>query len=214
MAITNYSELLAAVSNWMDRDMSTGGTAAECIALAEAKLNRELGAVASTASFQTTAALNTIRLSPINYTKPVSLYMTVNGEERFITPVALGTVAETTTPGIPSTWCIEGSNIRFDCPADAVYPVRFTYEGRFALSGAVPTNEVLSLYPDLYLSASIVWGNIYVRNTEQFAIFKGMLSETLEEAKNQIAQKKRGTLIVDPMFSSAGRYDVETDTIR
>ena len=209
MAITNYTELLAAVSDWMDRDMT--GKAPECVSLAEARLNRELGFVASTAVLSTVEGSNSISLSGITYSKPVSLYVTVNGEERFIQPVALGTVAETEIPGVPSSWAPQTGSLRFDCPANAAYPARFTYEGKIQLSESVETNEILSDYPDLYLSASIVWGNVYVRNAEQAAIFKGMLEESLQEAKRNLAQRKRGTLFVDPMFARPGRYDPERD---
>lgn len=209
MPITNYTELQSAISDWMARS-DIAGSAADFITLAEARLNRLLEPVATTASLTGVSNSNILDISSLQMVEPVSLYVTSNMREKFIPPSALGTFFEQDTPNIPSNWAIEGSHIRFDCPLDIPYPIRFTYQGRFALSNAAPTNEFLTNSPDLYLAASIVWGSVYVKSAPDISAWSSMLEAFIAEVRSNNAQKKRSDLRVDPMLLRRG-YNYTTD---
>lgn len=209
MAISNYSELQAAISDWMARS-DISGKATDFITLGEARLNRLLEVVATTASLTGVENANTIDISALSIVEPVSLYVTVNAREYFVPQSALGAFYEQDTPAAPSNWAIEGSNIRFDCPLSGSYPVRFTYQGRFALSDAAPTNEFLTNSPDLYMAASIVWGSVYVKDAAAIQFWKAALDEFTAEVRSNNAQKKRSQLSVDPMLMRRG-YNYTTD---
>lgn len=209
MPISNYNELQAAVSDWMARS-DVSGVAADFITLAEARLNRILEPVATTASLTGVSNSNVVSIASLSMVEPVSLYITSNMRERFIPPSALGTFFEQDTPNIPSNWAIEGTNIRFDCPLDIAYPIRFTYQGRFALSDAAPTNEFLTNNPDLYLAASIVWGSVYVKAAPDISMWSSMLETFVAEVSSINAQKKRSNLRADPMLLRRG-YNYTTD---
>lgn len=208
MAISNYTELQAAVVDWMARSDLTGN-AADFITLAEARLNRLLEVVATTANLTATTDSNLISIASLQVTEPVSLYLTAYNQEHFIPQGALGAFYEQDTPNLPNNWAIEGTNIRFDCPINGPYPVRFTYQGRFALSDAAPTNEFLTNNPDLYLAAAMVWGCGYVKD-QAGSVWQQMLDEFTAEVRSINAQKKRSQLPVDPMLLRSG-YNYQTD---
>lgn len=208
MAIANYTDLRAAIVDWMARSDLTGN-AADFITLAEARLNRLLEVVATTANLTGVSSSNVVSIASLQLVEPVSLYLTAFEKEYFVPQSALGTFYEQDTPNLPSNWAIEGSNIRFDCPLDIPYPIRFTYQGRFALSDAVPTNEFLTNNPDLYLAAAMVWGCGYVKD-QAGSVWKDMLDEFTAEVRSNNAQKKRSQLRTDPMLRRRS-YNYTTD---
>lgn len=204
MAISNYSELQTAITDWMDRS-DISGSATDFITLGEARLNRLLEPVATTATLAGVVSSAQIDISSLSITEPQNLYVTDNGQEYFVTPKALGTFPVDDETGLPSIWAIEGDYIKFDRPCDETYSFRFIYQGKLALSVSAPTNEFLTNSPDLYMAASIVWGCVYIKDIPNAAMWKQMLDEFTAEVKSDNAQKKRGLSTVDPALSSIGR---------
>ena len=210
MAISTYSELKTAISDWMARS-DVLGSAADFITLGEARLNRLLEVVATTATLTGVADSASVSISALSVVEPVNLYVTENGREYFVTPRPLCSFTIEETSGLPSMWAIEGTNITFDRPCGEAYSFRFVYQGRFALSDAAPTNEFLTNNPDLYMAASIVWGAVYTKDLQGGAMWKGMLDEFTIEVRNINAQKKRGQLTVDPGLGMIGRCFYDRD---
>lgn len=213
MSIANYSELQAAIVDWMARNDLTGN-AVDFITLGEARLNRLLGPVGTTATLTGVVGNKTISISSLSVQEPQNLYVSSGEVEYYLTPRALGTYSESTTPGLPSMWAIEGDTITLDRELDEAYSFRFVYLGRFALSDSAPTNEFLTNHPDLYMAASIVWGSAYTKDLPQAAMWKQMLDEFTEEVAHDNARKKRSQLTVDPMLGLMGRlrYSVGKDS--
>jgi hypothetical protein len=204
MAISTFSELKTAIADWMARS-DVSGSAADFITLGEARLNRLLEVVGTTATLAGVVDSAQIDISSLSIVEPQDLYVTVNGTEYFVAPRALGTFTIEDTSGQPGLWAIEGTSIKFDRACDQAYSFRFVYQGRFALSDAAPTNEFLTNNPDLYMAASIVWGNVYVKDMPQAAMWKQMLDEFTAEVRSNIAQKKRSQLTTDPALYDIGR---------
>ena len=197
MAITTYSELQTAITDYMARSDLTGNVE-DFIALAEARLNRLLKMVETDTTLTGTAASRRIDISSLSLIQPIALFAVSNGDEVEISRKPDGSFAYDDTAGLPSFYGLDGTNIDFDRPLDQAYTFRFRYQGRFALSDAAPTNKLLTENPDVYLSASIVWGSIYIKDASQAAGFKSILDEFVTETKNILSQAKRGTLTVDP----------------
>ena len=204
MSISTYTELKTAISDWMARS-DVSGSAADFITLGEARLNRLLEVVATTTTLAGVVDSTSVSISALSIVEPVSLYVTDNGQEYFVTPRALGSFTVEETSGLPGMWAIEGTNIKLDRPCDQTYSFRFVYQGRFALSDAAPTNEFLTNNPDLYMAASIVWGAVYTKDLQNGAMWKSMLDEFTAEVRSNIAQKKRSQLTVDPGLGVIGR---------
>lgn len=212
MAISNYTELQAAFADWLARSDITGN-AADCIALGEARLNRLLDVVGTTATLTGVVGSRQIDVSSLSIVEPVSLYVTDSNEEFQISLQPLGSFAWDTQAGLPTQAAFEGNYIKFDRECDQAYSFRFTYQGRFALSDAAPTNEFLTNNPDLYLAASIVWGAAYIKDLPAAAMWKQMLDEFTLEVRSAIAQKKRSTLGVDPSLMNVGRWDSDWNSL-
>jgi len=219
MAITNYSELQAAIIDFMARS-DISGSAATFIQLAEARLNREIESISSTIVLNGIQDQNFIDITSLNIIEPVSLYVDGVIHEFSVTPKPQGSFPYFEISATPSVWCIEevvsGADqltyIRFDRALDVPYTFRFTYQGRFALSNDRPTNDFLRNYPDVYLAACIVWGAVYTKDSGLAAGYKAILDEGLAEAKSTYAQSKRGELSVDPMLRRRTRYSYNLDT--
>lgn len=204
MSISNYTELKAAITDWMARSDLTGN-AADFITLAEARMNRLLGPVGTTALLTGVQGAQTVDISALSVQEPQNLYVTEGESEYFVVPRALGTYSTTAIQGRPTIWAIEGNTITFDRPMLSAYPLRFVYLGRFALSDLAPTNEFLTNHPDLYLAASIVWGCAYVKD-QSVTLWKQMLDEFTAEVASDNARRKRSQLTVDPSLGTIGRY--------
>ncbi len=209
MAISNYSDLQAAIADWMARS-DISGSAADFISLAEARLNRTLGPVATTATLTGVIGSAQIDISSLSMETPENLFIT-DGVERILLPRPLGTFLTEQEQNSPNIWAIEGNYIKFECPLDQAYSFRFVYQGRFALSDTT-TNELLTDYPDVYLSAAIVWGCVYTKSMKDGAMWQGMLDSGIAEVKSAYAQRKRGLLTVDPMLARRALYNSNVDT--
>jgi hypothetical protein len=212
MAISTYSELQSAISDWMART-DVSGSAADFITLGEARLNRLLGVVGTTATLTGTIGSAELDISALSVQEPQNLYVSDGSSELFMTPRALGTYVTTTIEGRPTIWSLEGDKLKFDRPMEEAYTFRFVYLGRFALSDAAPTNEFLTDNPDLYLAASIVWGCTYTKDGA-VGMWKSMLDEFVSEVSAENARKKRSQLTTDPALAMIGRtrYSIRTDS--
>src|SRR5215471_14212866 len=124
MAITTYSELQTAVANWLHRaDLAV--RIPEFIALAEARLNRDLRlrTMESSESVSTAIGSRTVPL-PAGFLEPLALFIERSTGRDALTfkPSRLEADA---TPGEPQFWTIDGANIAFERPADAIYALTF-----------------------------------------------------------------------------------------
>jgi hypothetical protein len=211
MSIGTYAELQAAITDFMARS-DVSGNAANFIALGEARLNRLLGVVGTTAALTGVVGSDEIDISALSVHEPQNLYVTYGTSELCLTPRALGTYSTTTIQGCPSIWAIEAQKIKLDRPLETANTFRFVYLGRFALSDAAPTNEFLTNHPDLYLAASIVWGCTYTKDGA-ISMWKSMLDEFVAEVSAENSRKKRSVLTTDPALSLIGRtrYSVNVD---
>ena len=76
----------------------------------------------------------------------------------------------------------------------------FSYYGRFTnLSGAAPTNIILTLYPQAYLWASLVQAESWLVNDPRIAVWKTQLADTVDKI-NLISEQRRGVMSVGPAY--------------
>jgi hypothetical protein len=188
MAITTYSELQTAVANWLHRADLTARIP-EFIALAEARLNRDLRlrTMESSEAVSTTIGSRFVAL-PAGFLKPLALFIERSTGRDALTfkPSRLETDA---TPGEPEFWTVDGANIAFERPADAVYPMTFRMLKAFALSDAAPANWLLSNYPDLYLAATLAEGFGYLSDDEALK-WVARYGQTLAEVNAKEARSR------------------------
>jgi hypothetical protein len=214
--LSTYAGLQAAVIEIMERtgDTAFAANLPSAVALAEAKLNRQIPAVETDTTLNGTANNRRISISALSIESPVALFLAeTNLDEVELQQQADGTFPYRSTSGKPRIWAIDGTNIDFDCPLDSAYPFRFRYRQRFALATTSP-NWLLTNHPDVYLAATMVWGLSYQEDVPNFVRWKGILEESIPEIRNSIKRSNKGTLRVDPALSGIGRgghYDWATD---
>lgn len=207
MALSNYTDLQASALDWMERAGVARDVAAcpDWITLAEARLNRELGAVETDTTITGTVGSRTIDISSIAMVQPIALFLAqVGRDEVLLTPKADGTFPYLTSSGVPKYWAIDGQAVDFDRPLDQAYPFRIRYRERFNLAQS-STNWLLTSNPDLYLAAVLMWGAGYNEDWSNGTVWKTILDEGIPSVKNLIAQNKRAVATVDPALARIGR---------
>mgnify|MGYP006935472300 CR=1 FL=1 len=207
MPFSTYSELKDAVSEWMERN-DVSGYAADFITLAEARLNRELKVVETDATLTGTVGSRSLDLSALSIVEPMSLFIVDTGYRREyeLSRVPDGQFPYAESNGQPSIWGVDGNFIDLNCPLDEPYEFRFHYRGRFALSDAAPTNSLLQNDPDIYLSATIVWGGMFTEDDAMVARYANSLQTFMSERKRIEARENKALLTTDPFF----RYQTQS----
>jgi|SRR5262245_54143659 len=188
MAITNYSELQSAVANWLSRSDLTGRIP-EFIALAEARLNRDLRlrTMESSEAVSTSPGSRFIAL-PAGFLEPLALFIERSSGREALSfkPSRMETDA---TAGEPEFWAVDGGNIAFERPADAVYSMTLKMLKAFALSDSSPANWLLTNYPDLYLAATLAEGFGYLQDDEALK-WIARYGQTLAEVNQKEARSR------------------------
>ena len=215
MSISNYAELKTALASWLHRS-SISTQAADCITLAEARLNRELGEVLATQSFPGTVGSRTIDVSTYSIARPIALFLLdTDGMERELSPRMVGAFPYSTTNAKPKMWGILGDNLTFDCPLDQAYTFRLHFRQRFALSDSATTNWLLENHPDIYLAAAIVWGALFTEDDAKAGKWAVLLEQGIPSIKAYISAQSPGLLTVDPGLTDIGHrgfFDYTTGT--
>lgn len=202
---TTYAELKVEAGDYMTRASQAASKAANWIALAEAKLNRVIGAVQVNETLTGTTGSRSIDISSLSMVEPIALMLAEAGlAELELTQKANGAFTYRTYNSRPRYWSIDGTDIVMDCPLQTDYPFRFRYKQRFALSDVAQTNWLLTYHPDVYLAATMMWGAGYNEDWANGATWKGVLEEGIDEVKHQISQINRGVLTVDPAIQRVG----------
>jgi len=152
VAITNYTELQAAVANWLGRGDLTSRII-EAIALAEAKMNRKLRTldmVTKNATFSITGEYVAV---PTNFGGAKTFYLNTN-PVRHLEPLSdeyLNTAFNSS--GAPLGYVVQGTNFRFGPVPSQTYSSTLVYWLKVpALTGGNPTNWLLTSHPDAYLA--------------------------------------------------------------
>lgn len=204
MALANYTDLKAAISDWLDRSDITA-SAADFVRLAEARINRLLEGDETDATVTGSIGSRVISVSSLSVAEPIAVFIVSDdGDETEIVQKTAGTFPYSGTNGVPAFWALDGSSIKFDCPLDAAYTFRFRYRGKYALSDASPTNALLTNAPDVYLAAAIWWGCVYVGDGGKAVAYKHLWDEFEDEHSYAESRKKRAILTPDPALAQMG----------
>lgn len=165
MALSNYSELKAAVGAWSFN--RTDLPAGDLVALGEARLNRDLRlrAMEADAALTATPGERTIPL-PVGFQAALALWRE-DGAGRVPLRRVAGHIAVSPVEGVPDYWTIEGETVAFERPSEAADAYGLRYLKRLTLSDAEPTNWLLSNHPDAYLAAALVEAALWAADEEQ-----------------------------------------------
>ena len=214
MALATYSDLKTSVASWLERSDMTA-VIVDCVTLAEARMNRELGPVETDASLTGTVGSRELDISALSLVEPLQLWVADPGseDERRVDPQSSANMAYIDNPGPPRQWVMASTSaLKLDRPCDQAYAFRFHYRQRFALSDSAPTNWLLTNHPDIYLAACLMWGACYQESFPNGAVWKGVLDEQLPQVAHTLAKQRKGTLRVDPGLADIGRRSTFNNT--
>lgn len=174
MAITSYSELQTAVGNWLARaDLSS--RIPEFIALAEAKMNRELRALdqeTKSTSFSINAEYVNV---PSSFLQVRSFQTSYSGERYglgFMPPEEMSRRYGTTDTGPPLYYCVVGGQFRFAPIPNTTYTATLTYYITIPPLASNSTNWLLTAHPDAYLYGSLLESEGFLSNDERLPTWK------------------------------------------
>lgn len=179
MAISNYSELQAAIASWINRtDM--GGVIPDFIRLAEAKIATEFKTQQLTVitTFNVDAESE---LLPSNYKGAISAHLVTDPKTRldYFSPDEFEGRYMGSSTGKPSAYTIKGGSIFFAPVPDGTYSCKLLHYATPDLA-TTTTNSLLSNYPNLYLFASLVEALDY--NEEDSSRYQRKYFDALQNA--------------------------------
>jgi hypothetical protein len=197
MAITTYSELQAAIGNWLDHSLFASRTG-DFIALFEAAANRRLRVREQEATATLTPSSGAAPL-PADYLmwRRVTWTGSTRVELQYVHPSYLQaaypaslSMLAPAPAGVPRIFTIEGSTLKIR-PLDAT-PLEFEYFQKVpALSDSAPANWLLGAHPDLYLFGSLVEAEMFGVNDERAPMWKARRDEIFDEIE-KLSNKTRG----------------------
>lgn len=189
MAIGTYSELVAAVRNWLDDQDLAEDRIAEFIALFEAKVNRRLRNREMICKTTTPTVAGQEEYTPLPSDFHGMKHIQANGRDLdLLTPEQIRIQAgwEPTDTG-QAGYCVLKDTLHLAPPAatDDLLITMWYYQRVPPLgdgTGDTSTeNWLLTKYPDAYLSGALLESDAYVYDVERMAFHKQRLEETLEE---------------------------------
>src|SRR5882757_9225261 len=192
MAITSYSELQAAIGNWLDHSLFTARTP-EFIALFEAAANRRLRVREQEASTTLTPSSGAVTL-PADYLmwRRVTWTGSTRVELQYVHPSYLQAAYPSLPSDVPRIFTIEGSTLKVR-PVDGA-ALEFDYFQKIpALSPGADsgTNWLLAAHPDLYLFGALVEAEMFGVNDERAPLWKARRDEIFDEIE-KLSNKTRG----------------------
>lgn len=198
MSIATYSELVTAVTSWLNRsDLSTA--AADFIRLGESKLNRRLrlAQMESSADISTSISTRFVAL-PSRFVEPLQV--------RFDNEDPLPVFAKNAVPivwsaGRPRAVAF-GQQIEFDRISDQVYTARLVFVQALDITADL-TNWVLTNAPDAYLYSALLAAEPYIADDARIPIWAQMLETALGElAESDLRARGQTRMQFDAALSS------------
>ncbi len=182
MALDSYAGLLAALGAWATNRSDL--PAADLVALAEARLNRDLRLRRMEAETALTLAAGA-RTAPLpgDFLEPLALWAEEGSGRRALRFVLSSGLAVTTTAGAPGPWSVDGDALVFGQPADQDRALTLRYLQRLDLAGTAPAdgtqvNWLLLHWPDAYLAAGNVEAALWLQDDEQAVRWQARYADT------------------------------------
>lgn len=208
MTIATYSDLKAAVPNWLRR-ADLAAMAPDFIMLAEREMDRtlrtalQLGRQALSIDAEFIAAPAGLRMVR-------SVRLTSGGGRvlREVTPeqMARRKAGAQGLTGPPRWFTVIGAQIEVWPVPDKAYAATVELQaGVTPLSDDNPSNWILEGHPDAYLFGALAAGAAYAKNDERAAAFQAQFERVLGDIQEALRTSYDRTLRIDPDLQPAGR---------
>lgn len=185
MALATYSDLVAALGNWLGRDDLTARIP-EFIAMAEAEFNRKLRTIEMESAATLTITNGTANLpSRFNGVRSITVSGTVL---EFIPP---SDAFEITNTGTPRLYTIVDGQFVFRPSCSGTATVKY-YQAIPALTASSTTNWLMNKHPDLYLFATLAQAEFYGWNDSRLPLVKARTEEIMEQIAAAVVKERYG----------------------
>jgi hypothetical protein len=179
MALTNYTELVAAVTDYM-AGANVSGQIPDFITLAEETINRRLRQAGRIATDTVTTDVDGIGDLPDDFRELRSVAIT-SPYRATLSQITAHEAANTdTTAGTTSAYQLIGRMIQVFPPGVAELTITFA-PGVPPLTAATPTNWLLTTSPRVYLYGALTEAAVLTRDNESLAIWKPLFESSLED---------------------------------
>jgi hypothetical protein len=170
MAISNYSELKAAIADWLDRTDLTDSIP-DFITLAETRHRRDF----KLRRMETRVTANTVADTeyynlPDNFVAMRNIQLNTDPKTalEYLTPEQMDRIYAGSNKGKPKAYSIIGENIQLRPLPDSAYQIEMLYYKYFTpLSDSNTTNDMLTYHPDAYLYGALVEAEPYLQNDKR-----------------------------------------------
>lgn len=209
MSIGTYSELKSAVAAWIKRSDLTDRIP-DFIRLAEIRLKSviDLRVLELTTDLSTTPSDATIPL-PTDFKSPIALWIADINPQEQLGQLLPQSMPYNTTPNRPQYWCIDDHTIRFQCPANNTYPIKFRYSQLFELSDTNTTNYVLTDFPDVYLFGALFEAADYTQDNDNAGKWNAKFMDAVQRCNNQEASNNKNVpLMTEFAKTSRQRFNI------
>ena len=188
MALSNYTELKAAIADWLDRSDLTARIP-DFIALAEARVSRELRIRAMEVRSTMTATVNKRYFNlPNNYLQMRNFQLNTNPVTplEYITPEMLDRLYGSNTTGKPRAYSLIGDEIQLAPIPDSTYTIEMAYYEKFSplgdgTGGTVTSNWLTSNAPDVLLYGALIEAEPFIKNDERIQLWMTAYKESIDK---------------------------------
>lgn len=169
MSLSNYSDLVTSVANWMNRT-DLGSVIPDFVTIAESRIAKDLRLRNQLTSGTLTTSTSSRAVSlPSGFLEFASV--NIDGTPAtictYITPEHLDAKFPADSySGRPAYYAIQGDQVLFGPSPDAAYTVNVDYFTRFPALASASTNWLMTNHPNIYLSACMAQGCLFTMNRE------------------------------------------------
>lgn len=196
MAISTFAELKTSVADWLNRADLTA-VIPDFISLAEAQINRQLRTHDMVKRVQATIDSDYFTV-PTDWLETISLIRTSTKTHPF---VYVSYEELNRLKGLPLSGdsryytLIDGKFLIYPAASsESPITVELMYFGKIpALSDSNTTNWLLTKSPDLYLYATLMQAEPYLKNDERLAVWSASMSGIMENMRLEGERAKRPT---------------------
>jgi len=187
MAISNYTELQTAITNWIDRD-DLVARIPEFIALAEAKINRTLRIQSMEVldeAFIINAGTETL---PTGFKAAKRFYIDASPRRdlKYLPSSRLNsTDLAANAAGQPFYFTYEGDSFRFRPEPNSSFTAVLLYWKAFDPLSTTPTNDLLTNSPDVYLYGALAEAAPFLVDNELMATYVALFNQSLQSVQDE-----------------------------
>lgn len=187
MAITNYGELKASISNWLDRDDLTARIP-EFISQAEDRVSHDLRIRPMETSADISITTSRTAALPTRFLGLIRLYLEISSSDQrrleYMTPQNFWLRELVDVSGTPKIFTIEGENFVWGPLPDKGYTAKCLYFQRFAaLSSDSDTNWLLTNARNVLLYAALIESAPFLEDDTRALTWGAMYDDAIQRVK-------------------------------